>query len=82
MTIPDTGGVQTVILRLRELLQRARQLKPRSIEPPLPPSEFSGELGLASRRSNFPTIELAARRLFEELVVGTLEISPLIRANR
>lgn len=69
MTVPDIEGVLEATLLLRDLLVRARQLKPQTIEPPLPAPEFSGDLGLATRRSDFVAVEIASRQLFEELVV-------------
>jgi hypothetical protein len=76
----NTPGVLEAIERLRILLVRARQLKQsRSIEPPLPPSEFQGTSGI---HSPFLAVELAARQLFEELVVSTRTAPSLKLANR
>ncbi|KAF2425253.1 hypothetical protein EJ08DRAFT_700482 [Tothia fuscella] len=74
MAMPDTQGVLQVIVRLRALLARARELKlAHTIEPPLPSSEFQGDLGLPFGTTRFVAVELAARQLFEELV-GTTAI--------
>jgi hypothetical protein len=72
MAVSETQGVLQAIQRLRQLLKRARQLKKsRAIDPPLPPSEFAGTSGLPDGRNNFPAVELAARQVFEELVVSS-----------
>jgi hypothetical protein len=71
MAISDTQGVLEAIQRLRELLARAREVKQsRTIEPPLPPAEFHGASGIPDGPSRFAAVELAARQVFEELVVG------------
>jgi len=73
MTVPDVPGLVEAISRLRELLDRAREVKEsRSINPPLPASEFIGASGLVTGRSHFVAVELAARQIFEELVVQIL----------
>lgn len=75
MAIPDTQSVLGAIARLRHLLARARELKlTHAIEPPLPSLEFQGELGLPNYRSRHGIVEVAARQLFEELVVSLLRI--------
>jgi hypothetical protein len=80
MALSNTQGVLEAIQRLRALLGRARQLKQsRSIEPPLTPSEFQGTSGI---HSPFPAVELAARQLFEELVVSIRTALSLKLANR
>jgi hypothetical protein len=71
MAVSDTQGVLEAIQRLRQLLAHARQVKQsRTIEPPLPPSEFQGSSGIPDGPSRFAAVELAARQVFEELVVG------------
>jgi hypothetical protein len=71
MAVPDTQGVLEAISRLRELLKLARILKQtRTIDPPLSTSEILKKSDLSTEKRQFVVIELAARQLFEELVVG------------
>jgi hypothetical protein len=85
MAVPETDGVLSAISQLRELLQRARLLKPEtSIEPPLPTSEFHGALGLpsspATAHSHNASVELAARQIFQDLLVCTFLSNHLTRS--
>jgi hypothetical protein len=75
MTATIIQPVEDVTLRLEALLGRARQLKQSdSIHPPLPASEFAGDLGLpptdVSRRAHHPSVEIAAKRLLQSQLVG------------
>lgn len=79
MSIPELApSVEPMTAKLRELLARARQIKPvDTIEPPLPVSEFSGEEqhllednNGERRRPPNAVFETAARSLLYEIVVS------------
>lgn len=81
MAIPDLHSVESMTVRLKELLDRARQLKKgAAIEPPLPVSEFSAEDGLhaAEDRGYSPAhnavVETAARNLMHTILVRAVFI--------
>ena len=77
MAVPDPISVDDTISRLLDLLKRARNLKAsNAIDPALPASEFTGDLGLPpndiSRGSHSVSVEIGARRLFQGHVVCQL----------
>ncbi len=75
MAVPDPTVLEDVSHQLHVLTQRALAIKPsNSIEPSLPVSEFSGVNGLPVKDGGYKAhavaIEVAARRIFQILVVG------------
>jgi THO complex subunit 1 len=77
MAVPDDSVALYAATRLRDLLKKARRLKTTTdIEPPLPPSDFQGELGLrpppaASRSYYFAAAEDVARHVYQECAAST-----------
>jgi hypothetical protein len=74
MAVPDPVSVDDTVSRLLDLLKRARDIKAsNAIDPALPASEFTGDLGLpptdVSKGSHSVSVEIAARRLFQGHVV-------------
>ncbi|QDS75728.1 hypothetical protein FKW77_008206 [Venturia effusa] len=75
MTIAETTATQEATRRLRNLLARARELKPvHTIDPPLPYAAFSGSSGLPSTSSplSYQSVENAARGIFLERLSNSL----------
>jgi THO complex subunit 1 len=77
MTATIIQPVEDVTLRLDTLLKRARQLKQSdSIQPPLPASEFAGDLGLppsdVSKRTHHSSVDIAAKRLLQSQLVSRI----------
>jgi THO complex subunit 1 len=77
MAVPEDSAAVHADTRLRSLLARARQLKPETaIEPPLPTSDFSGDLGLptpasTTRAHYFAAVEDAARHVYQSRAAAT-----------
>jgi THO complex subunit 1 len=77
MAVPKESAATYAATRLRELLDKAKRLKAATdIEPPLPPPEFQGELGLplpphATRLHYFAAVEDAARHVYQERAAST-----------
>ena len=74
MAVTDPACVEDANERLFELLNRAKSLKSqKSIDPPLPSSDFVGDLGLPpndiSKKSHFSAVEIVAKRIFQEHIV-------------
>jgi hypothetical protein len=76
MAVDQPSSVDRVVIRLRDLLQRAGKIKTaNTIEPPLPASEFAGDLGIpppegTDKTKHFLAVEIGAKALFQEHVVG------------
>lgn len=78
MAIPDIPSVESMSLRIRELLDRARAVKKTgTIDPPLPVSAFTDAGGpLPSvdpthQQVHNAVVETAARRLTQDFLVRT-----------
>jgi THO complex subunit 1 len=79
MDVMELPSVASSVERLRELLHRASQIKPKpDIEPPLPISEYSGEKGLPSeidnKSSQHAVIEATARQLFLQFLTNSSSV--------
>ena len=79
MDVTALPSVAASVDRLRELLNRASEIKPKpDIEPPLPVSEYSGEQGLPSETENkssqHAVIEVAARQLFLQFLTNSSSV--------
>jgi THO complex subunit 1 len=82
MAISQSSPSKTMAARLRELLQRARDVKPTTtIDPPLQVSELVADneeiIGPISgdKEKHMNAIETAAKEIFYSKLVGTADIS-------
>lgn len=75
MAIPETSGISDAVTRLRDLLDRARQIKPTTnIIPPLPSSAFQGASGIPSLPGSTThpfAVEYAARQILQSRTAST-----------
>ncbi|KIW08110.1 uncharacterized protein PV09_01047 [Verruconis gallopava] len=77
MAVPEESAVEYANRRLRDLLEKAARLKTTTdIDPPLPPAEFQGELGLSpppdtARPYYLAAAEDAARRVYQNRAAST-----------
>jgi hypothetical protein len=76
MAIDQPSTVESVSIRLKDLLRRASKIKTAyAVEPPLPASEFAGDLGIpplegVDKANHFQGVEISAKGLFQDLVVS------------
>jgi len=74
MAISETTATQEATARLRNLLVRAREVKPvHTIDPPLPYKDFSGASGLPSNASPLPSKPTPQQSLAHQLNYQAVE---------
>jgi len=76
MAVDQPSTVDSISIRLKDLLQRASKIKTaQTVEPPLPASEFAGDLGIppldgVDKANHFSAVEISAKGLFQEYAVS------------
>jgi len=69
MSVEELPVIQQISQRLDSLLERARILKPHTIEPPLEASSFGKDIANLTDRNQFSAVETVARKSFYTILV-------------